>query len=171
MPFPLAPSPPPAGGLAAVFSGFWSGWVLPQFGQTAILLTRIYSEMPGAFPAADWDARRAGSTSFIAGDYGVGWGCGDRLGYLAPVAITCAKNNYFRQETVTNSGLIIYMGPMVLYMPPLYLRKGDVLVFSDGRYAIGDTIDPAQVMGQTVISGAKMEARSEDDVVYTIPLT
>jgi hypothetical protein len=101
----------------------------------------------------------------------VGWQINGSLGYLPPQLIQCAKNDNFRQEEITDAGLTIYQGPVVLYMPPAVLRKGDVLVFSDGRYAVGDEITPAQVMGQTVITGAKLEQRSSDDIVQTLPLS
>lgn len=170
LPLPLPPAPP-AGGLASVFGGFWGSWVIPQYGQQAIWFQRITSEMPGATPTAAWDLKRAVTTSFNDGSYGVGWQLGGRKGYLAPKVIQCAKDDNFRQETVTEAGLIIYQGPIVIFQPSIVLRKQDILVFSDGRYAVGDEITPAQVMGQTVVSVAKLEERSLDAIEYTIPLS
>jgi hypothetical protein len=167
----LVPTTPPSNSLANMFSGFWSSFALPMFGQKAVLLVRINSDMAGATPTSAWDPHRAVTMSFGDGSYGVGWQLNGRLGYLAPQYLVCGKNDNYKQEEVTDSGLILYQGPMVLYQPPPILRKGDVLVFSDGRYVVGDQVTPAQVMGQTIISGAKLEARSPDDIIYTIPLS
>lgn len=169
MALPL-PAPPPASGLADAFSGFWSSWVVPQFGEQAIWFRRITLDMPGAAPTPAFDPKRAVAMSFMDGTFGVGLTLGDRMGYLAPVYLDCAKNDVSKIEEVTAAGLIVYQGPVVLYQPPPALAKFDVLVFSDGRYVVGDAITPAQVMGQTIISGAKLEARSAEDIVQLIPL-
>lgn len=167
----MIPQPPSTFGLPQVFSGFWASAILPQFGEQAVWFQRVNSDMPGATPTPGWDAVRGVSTTYQDGSYGVGWQINGSLGYLPPQLIQCAKNDNFRQEEITDAGLTIYQGPVVLYMPPAVLRKGDVLVFSDGRYAVGDEITPAQVMGQTVITGAKLEQRSSDDIVQTLPLS
>jgi hypothetical protein len=165
------PPPPPANGLAAIFGGFWSSWVLPEFGQQAFWLQRINSTMDGATPTPAWDAKRSIVTSFQDGSFGVGWKLGTRMGYLLPQTISCARNDNYKQEEVTDAGLIVYQGPALLFMPDIPLQKFDVLVFWDKRYVVGDALTPAQVMGQNVIIGAKLEEHSLDSIIYSIPLS
>lgn len=163
--------------LARVFGSFWQGWVLRGYNEVAILLPVINQFTPGATNTPAWDPVRRQVTAFTDGSFGVGWQAIDpdtgaaRMGYLAPQQILVGINDTATSSQLKDYGVVNYEGPVVIYQPPIALKKFDVLVRPDGsRCVVGDHLAPAQVWGETILWTAALEARKPNDIVYSIPL-
>lgn len=152
--------------------------VVEQYKHTAFWLQRITDQMPGAAPARGYDTTLGQQLTAAGGVYAQGRQMTDprtgalREGYLSPrtVQVGIRENVHLEQETA--DGYQVYDGPMVVYVPPLLLAKGDALILDDGRrMVVGDSVDQDQVFGVDIMRSAKLEERAYNDPIYQLPTT
>jgi len=91
--------------------------------------------------------------------------------YAQPRTVLIGIKDTARTEEEDADGYETYEAATALYVPPLVLTKGDVLVLDDGRrYVVKDTTSAREIFGQVVLSQATLDARALNDPIYSLPL-